>query len=286
MILVADCGSTKVEWALIDEANNKEIKRIRTSGMNAVVLSDEDLSAVVANELMPQLEGVEVSHIYFYGAGIVSQATRDNIRRAITANMDIAWAEIDVETDLLEAARVLCGDKPGIACILGTGANSCLYDGEKIVDNVSALGYILGDEGSGAVLGRTLVGDVFKRRLPQDLCQKFKDQFKLDMATVVENVYRRPGANKYLASLSPFLLQNIDRPEIEAIVVEQFCRFFIRNISNYENYQDYDVNFVGSIAHYYRPQLEKAAVITGCRIGKIVGAPIDGLIEYHTTVKR
>lgn len=281
MILIADCGSTKVEWAVIDPADGKEYKRIRTRGMNAVVLSDEDLSEIVATELKPELEGFDIKHIYFYGAGIVSLATRDNIRRAITANIDIAWSEIDVETDLLEAARVLCGNKPGIACILGTGANSCLYDGEKIIDNVSALGYILGDEGSGAVLGRSLVSNVFKRRLPKDLCEKFKEQFQLDMATVVENVYRRPGANRYLASLSPFLLQNIDRPEIEAIVIEQFCRFFVRNISNYANYKDYPVNFVGSIAHYYRPQLEKAAEMTGCKLGKIIAAPLDGLIEYH-----
>lgn len=281
MILIADCGSTKVEWALIDPADKTELKRIRTSGMNAVVLSDKDLSDIIANELVPQLDGHKIGHIYFYGAGVVSAGARDNIRRAIIANIDIPSAEIDVESDLLEAARVLCGHQPGIACILGTGANSCLYDGKEIVDNVSALGYILGDEGSGAVLGRTLVSDVFKRRLPQDLCQKFKEQYNLDMAAVVENVYRRPGANRYLASLSPFLLQNIDRPEIEALVIEQFCRFFIRNISNYQNYQDHTVNFVGSIAHYYRPQLEKAAALTGCHIGKIVAAPLDGLIDYH-----
>lgn len=279
MILVADCGSTKVDWAVVDK-DCKIIKRVRTKGMNAVILTDEILSEIVATELMPEIREYPIDRIYYYGAGIVSQATRDKIRKILLKFIPDA-KEVLVETDLFGAARVLCGNKPGIACILGTGANSCLYDGEKIVDNVSALGYVLGDEGSGAVLGKLLVGDVLKRRLPKDLCEKFLKEYDLDMAKVVTRVYSQPGANRFLASLSPFLLQNIERKEIRDIVLRSFKDFFIRNISNYENYKEYPINFVGSIAHYYHDILKEAADATGCRLGKVVQAPLEGLVEYH-----
>ncbi|MDE6715614.1 MAG: ATPase, partial [Muribaculaceae bacterium] len=227
-----------------------------------------------------QLQMCIIYSIYYYGAGIVSQATRDKIRNILQRHISEA-CEVLVETDLFGAARVLCGNNSGIACILGTGANSCLYDGEKIVDNVSALGYVLGDEGSGAVLGKLLVGDVLKRRLPKDLCEKFLKEYDLDMAKVVTRVYSQPGANRFLASLSPFLLQNIERKEIRDIVLRSFKDFFIRNISNYENYKEYPINFVGSIAHYYHDILKEAAEATGCRLGKVVQAPLEGLVEYH-----
>lgn len=278
MILVADCGSTKVDWAVVD-SDCKVVKRIKTQGMNAVTLSEEILSDIVAKELAPEVSEYKIDRIYFYGAGVVSQATRDKIRNVLLKF--IPAETIEVETDLVAAARVLCGHKPGIACILGTGANTCFYDGEKIVDNVSALGFILGDEGSGAVLGKLLVSDVFKRRLPADIREKFLKEYDLDMAKVVSRVYSQPGANRFLASLSPFLLKNIEHPAIHKLVLEAFKSFFVRNISNYENYRDYPINFVGSIAHYYRPVLEEAAEATGCHIGKVVQAPLDGLIEFH-----
>lgn len=278
MILVADCGSTKVDWAVVDR-DCKVLKRVKTQGMNAVILSEDILSDIVAAELLPEVKDYDIERIYYYGAGIVSQATRDKIRTVL--RHFIPATEIEVETDLFAAARVLCGHEPGIACILGTGANSCFYDGEKIVDNVSALGYILGDEGSGAVLGKLLVGDVLKRQLPADLCREFLSEYDLDMAKVVTRVYSQPGANRFLASLSPFLLKNIGHPSIRNLVVGSFKSFFIRNISNYPDYQKYPVNFVGSIAYYYREQLVEASEATGCHVGKIVKAPLDGLIEFH-----
>ncbi len=278
MILIADCGSTKVDWAVVDK-DCKVVKRVRTRGMNAVILGEDILKSIVADDLLPEVRDYKIDRIYFYGAGVVSQAARDKIRRVIRPY--IPAGTVEVETDLLAAARVLCGREPGIACILGTGANSCFYDGEKIVDNVSALGYILGDEGSGAVLGKSLVADVFKRRLPSELCEKFLKEYDLDMAKVVTAVYSQPGANRFLASLSPFLLKNIGHPAVHKLVVRSFEAFFIRNITNYKDYQRYPVNFVGSIAHYYRDQLKEAAASTGCTLGRVVQAPLDGLIEFH-----
>lgn len=278
MILVADCGSTKVDWAIVDHGC-KVVKRVGTKGMNAVVMSEADLEEIVASELASTLADYAIDRVYFYGAGVVSDQARDKIRRVLRPYVQART--IEVESDLLAAARVLCGHSPGIACIIGTGANSCFFDGERIVDNVCALGYILGDEGSGAVLGRQLVSDVFKRRLPKELCDKFLRQYDLDMATVVQNVYARPGANRFLASLSPFLLENIGHQAIHRLVVDAFKAFFVRNISNYKDYKLYPVNFVGSIAHYYKAQLEEAAVECGCLMGRVVKAPLDGLIEYH-----
>ena len=163
MILIADCGSTKIDWCLL---NGKEkVSQIFTTGMNALLMTQEEMTERIKTELMPNLQGYKVDEIYFYGAGIISDEIKGHVIGALKANMPGA-TKVEVDTDLLAAARALCGHKPGIACILGTGSNSCYYDGEKVVANVSPLGYILGDEGSGAVLGKLLVGDVLKHQLP------------------------------------------------------------------------------------------------------------------------
>ncbi|MDE5554214.1 MAG: ATPase, partial [Muribaculaceae bacterium] len=169
MILIADCGSTKTDWCLLSDGEIK--KRIFTGGMNAVMLTEEEIAERIASELMPQLGDEAVKCVFFYGAGCLAEEVCANVRRAISQNIPSAKT-IEVDTDLLAAARALCGRNAGIACIMGTGSNSCYYDGKRIVDNVSPLGFILGDEGSGAVLGRTLVGDVLKNQLPAELCQK------------------------------------------------------------------------------------------------------------------
>ena len=159
MILIADCGSTKIDWCVVDGAN--VVRRVFTGGMNAVMLTEEEMASRIGEELVPQLGDEQIEKVYFYGAGCIADEVCDNVRRAIAKNIPSA-TKIEVHTDLLAAARALCGRKPGIACIMGTGSNSCYYDGEKICDNVSPLGYILGDEGSGAVLGKILIGDVLK----------------------------------------------------------------------------------------------------------------------------
>ena len=184
--------------------------------------------------------------------------------------------------DLLAAARALCGKEKGIACILGTGSNSCYYDGEKIVDNVSPLGYILGDEGSGAVLGKLLVGDVLKNQLPKELCDKFLKEYDLDRMKIIEAVYKKPAANRFLASLSPFLNKNIEEPSIHRLVLNAFKAFFVRNIENYENYKSMPVSFVGSVAYYYRDVLAEAAKALDITIGVVIKSPMEGLLKYHS----
>ena len=202
------------------------------------------------------------------------------MRGAIRAH--IPAKTIEVHSDLLASARALCGNEPGIACILGTGSNSCYYDGKEIVDNVSPLGYILGDEGSGAVLGKLLVGDVLKKQLPEPLCEKFLKEYDLDRLEIIRRVYREPFANRFLASLSPFLAKNIEEPAVHRLVLNAFKAFFVRNNTNYKNYKSLKVNFVGSIAMYYRSVLEEAAASVDCTIGTIIKSPMEGLILYHS----
>lgn len=280
MILIADCGSTKIDWCLL---NGKEkVAQIFTTGMNALLMTEQEMAETIKAELLPHIQGYEINEIYYYGAGIVNDEIKGNVVGAIKANIPMA-KKIEVETDLLAAARALCGRKPGIACILGTGSNSCYYDGERVVDNVSPLGYILGDEGSGAVLGKLLVGDVLKKQLPEYLCQKFLKEYDLDRNTIIDRVYRKPAANRFLAQFAPFLEKNIDEPSIHRLVLRSFTDFFIRNVENYPNYKDLPVNFVGSIALLQRETLQEAAASQGITIGNIIQAPMEGLIKYHST---
>ena len=281
MILVADCGSTKIDWCLLN--NGKVEKQVFTLGMNAVMLTEEEMRTRLADELAPEMAGYPIEEVYFYGAGCISPEVCGNVARAIQANIPDTKI-VEVHTDLLAAARALCGRTPGIACIMGTGSNSCYYDGEKICDNVSPLGYILGDEGSGAVLGKLLIGDVLKNQLPKDLCEKFLQQYELDRMTIIRRVYKEPQGNRFLASITPFLIQNIDRPEIHAIVLNSFKAFFVRNIQQYKNYSELSVNFIGSIAYYYREVLEEAAAQCGCTVGSIIKSPMEGLIKFHTAI--
>lgn len=279
MILIADCGSTKIDWCLLN--NGKVEKQVFTLGMNAVMLTEEEMRQRISDELAPELAGYPVEEVYFYGAGCISEEVCGNVARAISANLPTAKT-VEVHTDLLAAARALCGRNPGIACIMGTGSNSCYYDGNTICDNVSPLGYILGDEGSGAVLGKILLGDVLKNQLPADLCEKFLKQYDLDRLTIIRRVYKEPQGNRFLASVTPFLIENIDRKEVHDLVLNSFKAFFKRNIAQYKDYEKLSVNFIGSIAHYYRPVLEEAAAESGCHIGTIIKSPMEGLIKFHT----
>lgn len=279
MKLIADCGSTKIDWCLVNDA--KVVKQVFTCGMNAVMLTEEEMATRIANELKPELAGYipEIEAVYFYGAGCISPEVCANVANAIRAS--IPAPVIEVHTDLLAAARALCGHEAGIACIMGTGSNSCYYDGEKICDNVSPLGYILGDEGSGAVLGKILLGDVLKNQLPAELCEKFLKQYELDRLTIIRRVYKEPQANRFLASVTPFLIQNIEHPAVHALVLNSFKSFFVRNICQYKDYEKLSVNFIGSIAHYYSTVLAEAAKECGCTVGTIIKSPMEGLIRFH-----
>lgn len=280
MILIADCGSTKIDWCLLNKT--KVEKQVFTLGMNAVMLTEEEIRERLSTELMPELGELakEITAVYFYGAGCISPEVCGNVARAIKHNIPSA-ENVEVYSDLLAAARALCGHEAGIACIMGTGSNSCLYDGKNIAANVSPLGFILGDEGSGAVLGKIFLGDVLKKQLPAEICESFLAEYNLDLLTIIRRVYKEPQGNRFLASVTPFLSKNIAVPEIHALVLNAFRAFFKRNIKQYEGYQTLPVNFIGSIAHYFKPVLEEAAAAEGCTIGNIVKSPMEGLLKFH-----
>ncbi len=276
MILIADSGSTKTDWCLVD--NGVLVKQIFTKGTNPFFQTEDEISAEVSENLLPYLDTAKVDAVWFYGAGCAFPEKNEIVRAAIARHLDVP---IEVGSDLLGAARGLCGRQPGIACILGTGSNSCFYDGKEIVSNVSPLGFILGDEGSGAVLGKMLVGDVLKNQLPAALKEEFLARYELTPAIILERVYKKPFPNRFLASLSPFLVEHLDVPEIHTLVLNGFKAFFDRNVKQYD-YKQYPVHLIGSLAYYYRSVLQEAAEQTGVRLGTIKQSPMEGLISYHS----
>lgn len=280
MKLIADCGSTKIDWCVLD-ADGSVKTRFATTGINAVMLTEEEIAARLRDEVAPHTDGLDIAEVYFYGAGCLADEVCGNVRRAIASVVPGATV-IEVASDMLAAARALCGHEPGIACILGTGSNSCFYDGRDIVQNVSPLGYILGDEGSGAVLGKLLVGAVLKGQLPAPLCEKFLKQYDLTLLDIIRRVYKEPQGNRFLASLTPFLLDNIHEPKVYALVFNSFCDFFRRNVSHYDGMCKPVANFIGSIAYYYRDVLGAAAAECGYTLGTVLKSPMEGLIRFHS----
>ena len=255
------------------------LQQIFTKGTNPFFQSEEEISNEIAANLLPQLKTPEVDAVYFYGAGCAFPDKIETVRRAILRHLQVK-GEVEVSTDMLAAARGLCGHRAGIACIMGTGSNSCYYDGEKIVQNVSPLGFILGDEGSGACLGKLLVGDILKNQMTPELKEKFLSQFNLTPAGIIDRVYRKPFPNRFLASLSPFLAQNLNEPCIHSLVLNSFKSFLKRNVMQYD-YQNHEVHFIGSVAYYYKDVLAQATDEMGIRLGTILKSPMEGLITYH-----
>lgn len=265
-MLIADSGSTKTNWCW-------KAKVLETQGINPVRDSDE-----AVRQVLDSLPPMQPRHVYFYGAGCIppyGERLRDLLHTRFPE------ARIVVESDMLGAARALCQYNEGIACILGTGSNSCLYDGERILSNVSPLGYILGDEGSGAVLGRTLISDLLKGQLGDALREAFLEEFNLTPAEIINKVYREPMPNRFLASLTPFLARHRHAEGIHHLIITEFSRFLQRNVSHYQR-PDLPLHFSGGIAHAFAPELHEAVAQAGYHIGNILRHPIEELAKFHT----
>lgn len=277
MMLIADSGSTKTDWCVI--LDNTPIKRIGTKGLNPFFQSEEEIQQELTHSLLPQLPEGTIDSVYFYGAGCTPEKA-PTLRRAIADSLPVV-GNIKAYSDMLAAARGLCGREAGITCILGTGSNSCFYDGKEIVNHISPLGFILGDEGSGAVLGKLLVGDILKNQLSPTIKEVFLKQFDLTVPEIIDRVYRQPFPNRFLASLSPFIAQHLEEPGIRQLVLGSFIAFLRRNVMQYD-YTQYPAHFIGSVAHCYKEILQEAAQETGIRIGKTLQSPMEGLIQYHS----
>lgn len=283
--LIVDSGSTKTSWCfafLPDTKSADGARTVTTEGLNPAVMSAEEVEEKIAKALNHCLQSLSISaadvdNVFFYGAGCI--AGRAGVVSESISSI-LVNARIFVADDLLGAARALCGHKAGIACILGTGSNSCLYDGENIVAHTPALGYVLGDEGSGAVLGRKFLNAVLKQTLPENIRKRFLQESGLDMAEVINRVYRSPAPNRFLASMSKYIHGYLDEKEVRDIVIDNFEDFIRNNILAYGD-EFRTINVVGSIAYHYKEQLTEAASRNGFQIGKIIKSPIEGLIEYH-----
>ncbi|MFZ1236503.1 MAG: ATPase [Prevotella sp.] len=278
MILLADSGSTKTDWCLVE--NGQAIKTIKTGGTNPFFQTEDEISSEILTSLVPQLPSTTIEDVFFYGAGCTPEK-QPILANALKRHLNVT-GKCEVASDMLAAARSLCGHRPGIACIMGTGSNSCAYDGEKVTKNVSPLGFILGDEGSGAVLGRTLVGDILKNQMPQDIIDKFNVKYHLTNADIIERVYRQKLPNRFLASFVPFLAENIQDHAVYNLVLESFQRFLVRNVKQYDNWNSLPIGFNGSIAYYFQKPLEDALEQQGMHLGRIIQAPMEGLVAYHT----
>jgi len=277
MILIADSGSTKTDWCLID--SNGERKTIQTIGINPYLMNAKEINEVLIKELYPFIYPDKVKEIYYYGAGCSTEKKCQTIDNVL--NDFFTQATIEVHHDLLGAARALCGHEAGIACILGTGSNSCLFDGKEITESVVSLGYLLGDEGSGAYMGKKLISDYFHKEVPLELSESFNQRFNPTVENVLDAVYNQPRPSRFLASFSPFILENIDHPYLKSLVSGCFDEFFKINVSKYSNYQTVKVNFLGSIAFYFHDLLLESAEKAGIKTDKIYRSAIEGLIDYH-----
>ena len=280
MIILVDSGSTKTDWCWQDGA---KAERVRTAGMNPYFQSEEEMVQTLQTQLLPTVTDAKaVEAVYFYGAGCASTAVNEKVARAIAHFFPVS---IEVQSDLMAAARALCGREAGIACIMGTGSNSCAYDGKRITAHVPPMGYILGDEGSGAVLGKLLVGDVVKHQLPASVEEAFYQETGLSESAILEKVYRQPFPNRFLASLVPFLKAHIEVQAVQQLVERSFEAFFVRNIAVYQPEAGSAVHFVGSIAYHFQAQLSRVAEAQGLRIGRIMQSPMEGLIHYHASLE-
>lgn len=274
MILIADSGSTKTSWRAIYPEG--EVKALESGGLNPVFMQDDQIIDVL--ETVQNAFGAEASKIHFYGAGVLGSDQRDRLHKLFRTMYPAA--SIEIASDLLAAARALCGHEDGIACIIGTGSNSCLYDGEMIIEKCGGGGFILGDEGSGAYFGRRMISDYIHNLMPGALADDLCAQENMSYNYLIDRVYRQPEPSRYLASFMPFISKHRSNAYFVEMLQDGFREFLRRNTSGYDT-AHLKIGFVGSVAYYFNQELAQAVEAEGLKLGQIIKAPIDSLVEYH-----
>lgn len=275
--LIADSGSTKAEWCLLD---GKKKKTFYTQGISPYFLNTQQIEAIIADELKIKLKGVEPAKVFYYGTGCSNPANVKSVKKALQ-NV-FSQAQILVTHDLMGAAKALCGNEKGVACILGTGSNSCYYNGKKIVKNSPGLGFILGDEGSGAYLGKKVVQYFLYNTYDPDLMDRFNAKFNTNAVEILEAVYKMPLPNRYLAGFTSFLVENRGHYMIENIIEDAFNEFFFQHVYKYKESWTMPVNFIGSVAYGFKDVLQEMCSTYELQIGKVLKSPMDGLIKFHS----
>jgi len=276
MILIADSGSSKTDWRVIRK--DGKVEQFRTVGFNPYYQKEEDMLRDLQTKEMLALKGA-IEEVYFYGAGCTAEKNKASVRRVI--NAIIGDATVEVDHDLTAAAKATCGHKPGIACILGTGSNSGDYDGNTITTSRPSPGYLLGDEGGGAYIGRHFLQDFIYDDMPAEIRTLAVKELGLATLDIQENVYQKPFPNRYMASFCTFIGEHKDHPYCFNLFYNGFMDFFKRHVMRYENYKEKPVNFVGSIAYYNSDVLRKVGTDLQVSIQIILEAPIAGLTLYH-----
>jgi len=277
MLIIADSGSTNTNWIISD--NRAGLEKVKTEGLNPNFSSPDHISSAVKEKILPLANNSDKVKIYFYGSGCSGTYLCNRVKEAIRKIFSKAY--IEVNSDLLGAARALLGRNEGIVCILGTGSNSCLYDGKEIIANIPPLGFILGDEGGGAYLGKRLLSDYLKGIMPDEVSELFSRKYQTDKDLVIQKVYRGEFPNKYIASFVVFLKDNISRPYCSSLVEDAFGDFINRNIKHYERYDKLKISFTGSIARHFEEILRKAMKSYGLNTGDIIKEPAERIMEYH-----
>ncbi|MCL2303862.1 MAG: hypothetical protein FWC43_00810 [Planctomycetaceae bacterium] len=275
-ILIADSGSTKADWRLITP---EAVESYATPGLNPYLHTDDGLFQEIDQNLQPKIH-CPVDKIYFYGAGVANEEKAELLRQTLR-RVFLSAQTVEAYSDLFGAARALCGTRAGIVCILGTGSNSCYYDGQTQVDHVPPCGYILGDEGSGAVLGRKLLSAFLKRALSTAAHQKLIEQHQLTKDEILEQVYKKPFPNRYLAGFAIFMRENLDDESIAKLIETGFEEFLDRNVVHYPQHKELPIHFTGSIAFYFKEPLEKILRQRQLQLGRIIQTPADDLAEFH-----
>lgn len=276
-ILIADSGATKCEWCLVE--SNKKSRIYFTQGISPYFLNAPQIESLIRTELLPQLKKQPVTAIFYYGTGCVSVANARMVKKAI--GKVFKEVPISVTHDLMAAARSLCGTNKGIACILGTGSNSCYFDGNKMLKNSPGLGYILGDEGSGAYLGKKVLQYYLYDTFDEDLRYKFELKYKTSMVEILENVYKKPLPNRYLATFTLFLAENRGHYMVENIIEDGLNDFFFTHLCKYGESWKYPISFVGGVAWGFQDIVENLCASYEFELGQILKNPMEGLIEYH-----
>lgn len=283
MIIIADSGSTKCDWILIGK-ERKVAGEFSTMGFNPFFHTTREIFDVLKDHDEIQEIVDKVDKVYYFGAGCSSEKRKEIVHSAM--QLTFRYADVYVEHDMLGAALATCQGDPGIACILGTGSNAAYFDGEKLQDDVHALGYILGDEGSGSYLGKKLLADFLYGNLPPQMNEKLQKEYNLDKESIFENVYHKPHPNVYLASFARFLSDNKDNYYIRRLVKQGLLEFLDIHVCRFDNHQEVPVHFVGSIAFFFEDILMENCERRELKVGKLMKQPVQGLVEYYLNVAK
>jgi glucosamine kinase len=275
-ILVADSGSTKTDWMLVKD---NKTKKISTTGINPYFVTEATGAAILESELNLGKDSKHIDAVHFYSAGVKAPQNKKLLEQILKAHFDIK--DIAVYTDMLGAARATCGHEKGVTAILGTGSNSCYFDGKKIAKQKASLGYIVGDEGSGTYLGKKVLQYFFYETFDDDLHEAFVNKYGNDLPAVLERIYKQPLPNRYLASFTEFLNEHRGHYMVENILEDSFLEFFNANILKYRESWKYPINFIGSVAYTFKDILENIGAHFGVTLGTIAKSPMEGLVNYH-----